>query len=194
MLRVRPIIVTSNFNQTVAQLRDLGLSCLKNDGGWAEFDSGNGKVAVSNKAPGGEVLKLAFEVRDPAIFVRRTLEDGTHAEEADTSTGPGARVRAPDGFSFELAASEDLRLPEPDAEPSTPSAVTAIWRTPDLAAANKVLADIGAKFVQDNADGGALFRAKNGGFVATAKGAVTGVELEIKHHGERLSFGAESES
>ncbi|MDD0859965.1 hypothetical protein NHF46_24310 [Arthrobacter alpinus] len=57
-----------------------------------------------------------------------------------------------------------------------------------------MLADIGAKFVQEKPDGGALFRAKNGGFVATAKGAVTGVELEIKHQGETLTFGAESES
>ena len=194
MLRVRPIILTSNFKQTVAQLRELGLSCLANDGGWAEFDSGNGKVAVSNEVPEGEAIDLAFEVRDAAIFVRRTLEDGTHAEEARTSAGPGARVTAPDGFGFELAASEDLSLPEPDADPSAPSAVTALWRTPDLATANKVLADIGAKFVQENPDGGALFRAKNGGFVATAKGEVNVVELEIGHHGESLTFGAESES
>ncbi|ALO65283.1 hypothetical protein AS189_00750 [Arthrobacter alpinus] len=199
MLRVRPIILTSNFTQTVAQLRELGLSRLENDGDWAEFDSGNGKVVLrrasaDNPSVESHSISLAFEVRDCEIFVRRTLEDGTHAEEAHTFTGPGARVTAPDGFSFELAASEDLRLPEPDAVPSAPSAVTAIWRTPDLGAANKVLADIGAKFVQENSDGGALFRAKNGGFVATAKGAVTGVELEIKHQGETLTFGAESES
>src|SRR5690606_17677742 len=126
-------------------------SCLENDGDWAEFDSGNGKVGVFIEAPEGEAIELAFEVRDAAIFVRRTLEDGTHAEEADTTTGPGARVTAPNGFTFELAASDDLRLPESDADPSAPSSsVTAIWRTPDLAAANKVLANIGAKFVQEN--------------------------------------------
>lgn len=194
MLRVRPIILTPNFTQTVAQLVELGLSCLENDGDWAVFDSRNGKVGVFIEAPKTEGIELAFEVRDAAIFVRRTLEDGTHAEETDTSTGPGARVTAPDGFTFELASSEDLSLPEPDADPFAPSSVTAIWRTPDLAAANKVLADIGAKHVQDYPGGGALFRAKNGGFVATAQGAVTGVELEIKHQGERLTFGAESES
>ena len=198
MLRVRPIILTSNFNQIAAQFAELGLICLENDGDWAEFDSGNGKVGIFRRSPAGaavgESIELAFEVRDAAIFVRRTLEDGTHAQEADTSTGPGARVTAPDGFSFELTASEDLRLPEPDADPGAPSSVTAIWRTPEPAAANTVLADIGAKFVQESPDGGALFRAKNGGFVATAKGAVTGVELEIKHQGETLTFGAESES
>lgn len=198
MLRIRPIILTSNFEQTLAQLQGLGLSTLENDDDWAEFDSGNGKV-VLHRAPVDSPAKvrfrtsLAFEVRDCAIFVRRTLEDGTHAE----LNGPGntgARVTAPDGFSFELAASGDLRLPEPDADPCAPSSVTAIWRTPDLAAANKVLENIGAKFVRDNPDGGALFRAKNGGFVATAKGAVTGVELEIEHHAQMLTFGAESES
>ena len=194
MLRVRPIIVTSNFNQIAAQLAQLGLICFENDGDWAEFDSGNGKVGVFLESPQEEGISLAFEVRDAAIFVRRTLEDGTHAQEADTSAGPGARVTAPDGFSFELTASEDLRLPEPDADPGAPSSVTAIWRTPEPAAANKVLADIGAKFVQESPDGGALFRAKNGGFVATAKGAVTGVELEIWQQGERLTFGAVSES
>ncbi|MDD0859966.1 hypothetical protein NHF46_24315 [Arthrobacter alpinus] len=95
MLRVRPIILTSNFTQTVAQLRELGLSRLENDGDWAEFDSGNGKVGVFIEAPETEAIKLGFEVRDAAIFVRRTLEDGTHAEEAHTFTGPGARVTAP---------------------------------------------------------------------------------------------------
>ncbi|MEV8145178.1 hypothetical protein [Specibacter sp. NPDC078709] len=194
MLRVRPIILTSNFNQTVAQLFALGLSCLENDGDWAEFDSGNGKVGVFIEVPETEGIELGFEVRDAAIFVRRTLADGTHAEEAVTSTGPGARVTAPDGFTFELAASEDLRLPKPDTDPFESSSIAAIWRTPNPAAANKVLAGIGAKFVQESPDGGALFRAKNGGFVATAKGAVTGVELEIRHQGETLTFGAESES
>lgn len=194
MLRVRPIILTAHFDTTAAQLLALGLRCLQNDGAMAEFDAGSGKVVVLRSSLAEHGTLLAFEVRDAAIFVRRTLEDGTHAEGSETSLGPGARVSAPDGFSFELAASEDLRLPEPDADPSSLSAVTAIWRTPDPAAANKVLADIGAKFMHNSQDGGAVFRAKNGGFVATAKGPMTGVELEIKHDGGTLTFGAESES
>lgn len=190
MLRVRPLIFTTHFERTVAQLHGLGLSAQKNDGDWAEFDSGNGKIGVFREFPDEQSIVLAFELRDAAIFVRRTLADGTHAELDDTSTGPGASVTAPDGFTCELAASEDLRLAEAD----SPTAVTAIWRTPDPAAANKVLADIGAKFVQELAAGGALFRAKNGGFVATAAGAQNAVELAIKHGKLVTKFGAESES
>jgi hypothetical protein len=179
MLRVRPIIFASRFNSTAAQLRELGLTSLENDGDWAEFDSGNGKVGVVRGSPDRPTIVLAFELRDPAIFVRRTLADGTRAELTDTANGAGARVTAPGGFSFELSASADVSVPAP----AVRSAVTAIWRTPDPAAANKVLADIGARKVQNLPDGGALFRAKNGGFVATAQGAVSGVDLEIKYDG-----------
>ena len=188
MLRVRPILFTPSFDDTVAQLLGLGLACVANNGDRAEFDSENGKVGVLREVPECRGTFLAFELRDPAIFVRRTLADGTHAELVETANGPGARVIAPDGFSFDLAASTDLRIPEPGA----PLAVVATWRTPDPAAANKVLADIGAKFVQDRADGGALFRAKNGGFVATAAGGASGVELGIMDHGETLTLGAGS--
>ena len=190
MLRVRPIIFTSAFEDTLTQLLTLGLSCLENDGDWAEFDSGNGKVGVFREVPESHRTELAFELRDAVIFVRLTLADGTPAELTDTTTGPGARVTAPDGFSFELTASEDLSLPDPAAV----SAVTAVWHTPDPAAANKVLANIGAKFVRDQPDGGAMFRAKNGGFVTTAKSDVSGVELQIKHDGGTLTLGTQNES
>lgn len=190
MLRVRPILFTPSFEDTVAQLLGLGLACLENDGDRAVLDTGHGKVAVVREAPGHRGTRLAFELRDPTIFIQRTLADGTHAELADTPDGPGARVTAPDGFSFELAASTDLRLPDPDA----PLAVVATWHTPNPADANKVLANIGAKFVQDHADGGALFRAKNGGFVATAAGGSSGVELGIMRDGEHLPLGCGCES
>lgn len=190
MLRVRPILFTPSFEDTVAQLRQLGLACVENDGDRAVLDTGNGKVGVCRQSPDHRGTLLAFELRDPAIFVRRTLADGTHAELAETPTGPGARVNAPDGFSFELAASNDLRVPDPGA----PLAVVVTWRTPNPTAANKVLADIGAKFVQDRADGGALFWAKNGGFVATAAGGSSGVELGIMRDGEHLPLGCGGES
>ena len=190
MLRVRPIVWTPHFQETAAQLLGVGLTCLENDGDWAEFDSGNGKVGLFRESADQYRVTLAFELRDATIFVRRTLADGTHAELADTSNGPGARVTTPDGFSFELAASEDLSVPDATALP----AVTALWHTPDPAAANKVLANIGAKFVRDQPDGGALFRAKNGGFVTTAKAEVSGVELEIRHDGGTLTLGSGNES
>lgn len=190
MLRVRPILFTPFFDDTATRLLELGLTRLENDGERAEFDTGNGKVGVSRESPGHQGTLLGFEIRYAAIFVQRTLADGTDAELIDTASGPGARVTAPSGFTFDLNASTDLRLPDPDAR----LAVVATWRTPDPAAANKVLADMGAKFVQDRVDGGALFRAKNGGFVATAAGAADGVELGIMKDGETLTFDARSES
>lgn len=187
MLRVRPLFFTPDFDATVAELLVLGLDCVENDGRRAAFDSGNGKLEVLRAALGSSRTELAFELRDAAIFVRRTLADGTHAELADTFHGAGARVTGPGGFTFELAASEDLAVPAPDAVMS----VTATWRTPHPAAANTVLANIGAKPVSD--DGGALFRAKNGGFVATAQGAAAGVELSVRHHGGIHNLRAQSE-
>lgn len=189
MLRVRPLFFTSNFDATVTELLDLGLDCVENDGDRGCFDSGNGKLEVLRAARGGYAAQLAFELRDAAIFVRRTLTDGTHAELAETFYGPGARVIAPDGFSFELSASSDLAIPVPEAATN----VTATWRTPNPAAANQVLANIGAKFVEGRESGGALFRAKNGGFVATAAGEVAGVELSIHHGGGIHNLGAQSE-
>lgn len=192
MLRVRPIIFTSAFETTLTQLRTLGLNCLENDGDWAEFDSGNGKIGVFREAPESHRTELAFELRDAAIFVRRTLADGTHAELADTVTGPGALVTAPDGFSFELTASADLGLPHPAGSPTTGSQLTVVqtWRTPRPAEANTVLSNIGAKQVRELAGGGALFRAKNGGLVATARRAATGVVLGFVYDGDLPALAA----
>ena len=186
MLRVRPIIFTSAFENTLTQMRTLGLNCLENDGDWAEFDSGNGKIGVFREAPELHHIELAFELRDAAIFVRRTLADGTAAELADTVTGPGAQVTAPDGFSFELTASEDLSLPRPAESQPTGSRLTVVqtWCTPHPEEANAVLANIGAKPLRELPGGGALFRAKNGGLVATARGEGSGVVLGFMYDGE----------
>ena len=183
MLRVRPIIFTSAFENTLTQMRTLGLNCLENDGDWAEFDSGNGKIGVFREAPESHRTELAFELRDAAIFVRRTLADGTPAELADTVTGPGARVTAPDGFSFELTISEDLRLPAGTQTTGSRLTVVQTWRTPHPEEANTVLASIGAKPVRELPGGGALFRAKNGGLVATARGEASGVALGFIYDG-----------
>ena len=183
MLRVRPIIFTSAFEDTLTQLRTLGLSCLENDGDWAEFDSGNGKIGVFREAPELNHTELAFELRDAAIFVRRTLADGTPAELADTITGPGARVTAPDGFSFELTISEDLSIPAGSQTTGSQLTVVQTWCTPRPGEANMVLANIGAKPVRELPDGAALFRAKNGGLVATARGEASGVVLGFMYDG-----------
>ncbi|MBP2412197.1 hypothetical protein JOF48_000996 [Arthrobacter stackebrandtii] len=177
MLRVRPVHFTSDLDGYAAQLEDQGLKCVENHGDWRVFDSGNGKVGIHQADAGSPMdgaTELGFEVRDHEIFVRRTLEDGTQAEVVDSRHGGTARVTAPGGFNFLADPVTDLSLPT-----GGPLAVTAVWHTPDTAAAEKVLADIGAKFVQHRADGGSLFRAKNGGFVATIKGGSNAVELEI---------------
>ncbi|SEE84844.1 hypothetical protein SAMN04489740_2772 [Arthrobacter alpinus] len=180
MLRVRPVHYTSRIDDFAAELLTQGLRCVENQGGWRVFDSGSGKVgvhAVDAGSAGDGTTDLGFEVRDCEIFVRRTLEDGTAAELIESAHGTSARVTAPDGFTFLADPSTDLRLPADD----TPLAVTVVWRTPDIAAANKVLSNIGARLVAEHPGGGSLFRAKNGGFVTTAAGAVSGVELERFH-------------
>ncbi|AIY02810.1 hypothetical protein ART_3211 [Arthrobacter sp. PAMC 25486] len=193
MLRVRPVHFTSMLDEYATHLEDQGMRCVENDGDWRVYDSGNGKVGV-HLAEAGSTMDgttvLGFEVRDHEIFVRRTLEDGTGAELVESRHGSAARVTAPDGFTFLADPVTDLSMPGTDALLS----VTALWSTPDPAAANKVLADIGAKHVHDYPAGGALFRAKNGGLVATTKGETSGVELEIRHVSQTTVLGAESES
>lgn len=178
MLRVRPVHFTSTIDDFSANLEAKGLRCVENHGSWRVFDSGSGKVGVHAAEAGSSedgTTDLGFEVRDCEIFVRRTRQDGTHAELVESRHGTTVRVKAPDGFTFLADPSTDLHLAADDA----PLAVTAFWRTPNPEAANKVLADIGARFVAKRPGGGALFRAKNGGFVATTAGEVSGVELEI---------------
>ncbi|WP_425862748.1 VOC family protein [Arthrobacter sp. TWP1-1] len=188
MLRVRPVHYTSRIDEFAAELETQGLRCVENHGSWRVYDSDSGKVGVHTAEAGSAedgTTELGFEVRDCEIFVRRTLEDGTQAELVESSLiksahGITARITAPDGFTFLADPSTDLRLPGADPLLDHPRlAVTVTWRSPDVAAANKVLTDIGARLVAERPGGGALFRAKNGGFVATAAGAASGVELEI---------------
>ena len=196
MLRVRPVYFTSAPDAFAARLAGIGLRSVESHGDWQVFDTGNGKVGLHRAEAGSAadgLLVLGFEVRDPEIFVRRTLQDGTQAELVESRHGSTARVSAPDGTVFLADPATDLSLPAAD----SPLAVVATWHTANPAAANKVLADIGAKHVQDFPGGGALFRAKNGGFVATAvataAGAASGVGLEIRHGGGTLTLGAVSE-
>jgi hypothetical protein len=198
MLRVRPVHYTSRIDEFAVKLETQGLHCVENHGSWRVFDSDSGKVGVHAAEAGSAedgTTDLGFEVRDCEIFVRRTLEDGTQAELVESSLikssliksthGITARVTAPDGFTFLADPSTDLRLPADDPL----LAVTVTWRSPDVAAANKVLTDIGARLVAERPGGGALFRARNGGFVATAAGAVSGVELEITQGGWKMFDG-----
>ena len=186
MLRVRPIISTTACTDYAKVLRALGMNCVQERTGWQIFDSGNGKL-VLQALPEGEgphtATRYGFELRDAAIFVQRTLADGTQAELLLTEDGPTAKVVAPDGFSFMAHPSTDLSLPQSGPTGSR-LAVIQTWTTPRPEQANTVLANIGAKHVLDLPGGGALFRAKNGGLAATAPGEVSGVVLGLMYDGD----------
>lgn len=199
MLRVRPILYTSHTDAYAALFLALGLSSADDGDACLLFNSGHGKVGLHFAAPGSPeegTTALGFELRDAEIFVRRTLEDGTVAQLLDAGHGPSAsprasaKVTAPDGFSFLADPVTDLSLPEPDA-PGTLT-VLQLWQTHDPAAAHKVLVDIGAKLVATSeADGGALFRAKNGGLTAIRPGAGNAVELAFEYSGDIGRLAAE---
>jgi hypothetical protein len=197
MLRVRPILFTSALDDYASLLTALGLSCTENFGDWRVFDSGRGKVGLQQDDVGGQdgglqdgSVQLGFEIRDRDIFVRRTLADGTRAELVDSDHGPAAQVTAPDGFSF-LADSVAQDSPPKGAHPGPPTVVQ-LWHTPDVDAARKVLADIGARPVPPTAGttGGIRFQAKNGGLVEVHLGGVSGVGLCLEFQAEQAALRA----
>jgi hypothetical protein len=188
MLRVRPIVFTSRPEDHASLLTALGLACTENHGDWLVFDSGDGKVGLHRAAAGSAedgTVQLGFEIRDRGIFVRRTLADGTLAELLEAGRGPAARVTAPDGFSF-------LADPVADLAPRRPGPLSVVqqWHTPDVAAARKVLADIGARPGPPDADGRSPFRARNGGLVEVRHGEVSGVALALAYDGGPADLGA----
>ncbi|MFC8303864.1 hypothetical protein ACFUCV_09310 [Specibacter sp. NPDC057265] len=177
MLRLSPVISTPTPEAYAQLLTAVGLqgSALP---GTADvparqlFNSGNGKILLE-QAP-VHSIRLEFELRDAAIFVQRTVADGTPAR----LHGTAAQVTAAD-FTFLARPGADLSLPDPDSALS----VTAVWTSADPAAANAVLSNIGARKLRGFPFGGALFKAKNGGFVRTAAGVRTGVELQLQAGG-----------
>ncbi len=176
MLRVCPVISTPHPQPYAELFLALGLRPVADAAPWQLFDSGNGKIAV---ARGPVALRLEFELRDARIFVQRTLADGTPAQ----LVGTAAQVTAPGNFTFLARPVQDVTLPDD----ASALSVTVVWNTPHPMGANTVLANIGAKHVRDFPSGGALFRAKNGGFVRTAAGAVSGVELQVDAGGTEVT-------
>ncbi len=189
MLRVRPVLYTSKPAEYSQLLLALGLWRVQDAGEWQVFDSGNGKVGLHGIPPGGQdgTAALGFEIRDAPIFVRRTIADGTHAELVESRHGPTARVTAPDGFTFLADPVVDAPAAPPAASPLT---VVQLWSTPDVGAASKVLADIGAKPVAGRPDAPTPFRAKNGGLTAARPGGLSGVELGFKYDGDLAALAA----
>lgn len=186
MLRARPVHYTSRMDEYAALLTALGLTLEHDTPTWRVFNSGHGKVglhyAIPESAEDGTTT-LGFELRDPEIFVQRTLADGTLAELCDTEAGPSARVTAQDGFSFLADPVTDMSIPAADTDGTLK--VMQLWYTQDPAAAQKVLTNIGAKLSVSSATAGwALFKAKNGGLIGTHLGEQNASELSFEYSGD----------
>jgi hypothetical protein len=183
MLRVRPLISTTDLPRAAAFLRALGLSpaegpALTNS---AMFDAGSGRVGLCSCASGSPEqgsTSLAFDVGDVREFARRTVESGTPAEILGEGPGTTAKIPAPDGMSF----SAELG-PRDTGAPASSLTVVARWHTPDPASAARVLEDIGAK--PRNTPGARYaYRAKNGGVVEVLAADRTVVELAFDYDGD----------
>ena len=186
MLRVRPLVHTPDLPGAARFLQTLGLAPAQDpapNASYAVFDAGSGRVALHACTPGSEedgTVTLAFDVSDVREFARRTAEAGTAVGLSEERRGLTARVTAPDGLSF-LA---DVGPRETSAPPS-PLAVLALWYTPDVGPAAKVLGDIGAKpRISSDAGSRQDFRAKNGGIVAASTAPRTAVGLAFEYDGD----------
>ncbi len=200
MLRVRPIHYTSRMDQWEGLLSALGMVRTVDDGDWQEFDAGSGRLALHRVAAGaagadagdgagaGMVLDgktdFGVEVGDLAEFARRTnlagAEDGTTpAELVSARHGDTCRITGEDGFGF-FADKAAHGAQCADADPAL--AVVEVWFTPDAAAAEQTLRNMGARLrPAPDDDETADFTAKNGGvlMVRPASGAArTGLGFE----------------
>ncbi|MHA7210222.1 VOC family protein [Arthrobacter sp. MDT1-65] len=186
MLRVRPLVATSDLPAAAGFLRALGLHPAQEpvaDGSRAVFDAGSGRVALRTCAPGSREegrAALAFDVGDVREFARRTVEAGTAVGLSGEGSGLTARITAPDGTSFPVEAG-----PRETGAPASPLAVLAVWSTPDVDRAARVLGDMGAR-PRAGARAGTRrdFRAKNGGLVAVRAAARGGVGLAFEYDGD----------
>lgn len=198
MLRVRPLVHTSDLPRAAGFLRALGLApttapapdnsaaaigAVFGAASVAVFDAGSGRVALHASAPGSpeeNTTTLGFDVGDVREFARRTREAGTAVELSQGDHGPAAHITAPGGVLLRADAG-----PRETAAPPSPLTVAARWYSPDVEAAGQVLEDIGAK-PRNSSDGGTGrdFRAKNGGVVVARTAARTTVELGFEYDGD----------
>lgn len=186
MLRVRPLLHTADLPGAGALLRALGLVPAASPGATgsrAVFDAGSGRVALHACAAGSPeegAAALGFDVGDVREFARRTVEAGTPVHLSEGGHGLAALVTSPDGVSLLADAG-----PRETAAPASPLSVLALWYSPDIAPAVRVLTDIGAR-PRSSSDDGTWhdFRAKNGGLVAARAGSRTAVGLAFEYAGE----------
>ncbi len=186
MLRVRPLVFTHDLPRAAEFLLALGLTSAVDPeptGTSAVFDAGSGRVALQACEPGSPedgTTALAFEVSDVAEFARRTEGAGTSVELSKAGHQLVARITAPDGMSFRAEAGPRSTGADP-----TPLSAVALWCTPHLDAAARVLRDIGTKpGVSTDAGTSLDFSAKNGGLLALRAGARTALELAFEDDGD----------
>ncbi|WP_049822120.1 hypothetical protein [Arthrobacter sp. H41] len=187
MLRVRPIVSTSDLPRYGSLLSALGLRVALGDGGCRVYDAGGGRLVLQSPQPGGagaNAVELGFEVGDSPgnldEFVRRTRQAGTSVDVVGQDHRRAARVSAPGSTTF-------LAVPGPRAvtPPGIPLGVVAHWHTADTEAAARVLLDIGARSRRISPDGTWRdFTAKNGGVVAVHPAAEASVTLGFEYDGD----------
>ena len=179
MLRVRPIVFTPNFNAVSDLFTALGLALLEDAPGWRVFAADSGRLAVH--AGDQPSVSFSFEVGSVDEFARRTVEAGTDAVVVDTADGRAARVTAADGRSF-LAYEAPLSNEGP---PTEGLSVLPIWYALNVAAAETVFTDIGArKRLGSDAGSWVDFTAKNGGLIAVHEADKPRTELAFEFSGD----------
>jgi hypothetical protein len=184
MLRVRPLVHTSDIQGSVRFLRALGLRAAEApDRSSKVLDAGSGRVALQSCEPHAREdgsTALAFEVSDVEEFARRTIEAGTGVVLSDEGHGRAGSVTAGDGTSFLAGVG-----PRDTGAPASPLAVLALWFTPDVDQGAQVLENIGAKPRISPVTGEWYdFSAKNGGLVAVHAGRRTVIGLAFEYDGD----------
>lgn len=191
MLRVRPRVITADLRRAATFLQALGLRPAEHPRGSctdAVFDAGSGRVTVHGCGAGEpeEGTTLAFDVADVREFARRTMEAGTPVELTEDAS-PEARVTAPDGVTFRASSGprETGSAPHGAGSASPSLSVLALWSTPDIPSAVRVLTDIGAKpGISPDAGTWHEFRAKNGGLVALHAAERAAIDLGFEYGGD----------
>ncbi|MHA7280781.1 VOC family protein [Arthrobacter sp. MDT2-2] len=191
MLRVRPVVSTSDLAGGAVFLRALGLTAAQDpapDDAYAVFDAGSGRLALRScpaGSPGDGITTLAFEVGDVREFARRTSEAGTPVDLSEERHGLVARITSPDGTSLRAGAG-----PRGTGAPASPVAVVALWHTPDVASAVRVLKDMGAR-PRNSAGTRHDFTTKNGGLVAVHHAERAGTEPAFEYDGDVRDLAAD---
>ena len=183
MLRVRPVHYTSRPEEFRQLLTTLGMAVTADYGTWIELDAGHGRLALHAMpaaSTADATTALGFEARDLETFRRRTEEAGSHAAPFSADHGVRVKVMPPDGLEF-IVDPVNESADEHDADPAL--TVAAVWLTPDVAGAAKVLADIGARERSSGPDA-ADFTAKNGGVVHVRRAQAPDADLAFEYDGD----------